>query len=42
VGFPALFVIGPDGTLQDSHEGIIERETLDGFLAKQRARGDAG
>ncbi|MDE0885165.1 MAG: TlpA disulfide reductase family protein [Myxococcota bacterium] len=42
VGFPALFVIGRDGTLQDSHEGIIEREILDGFLAKQRARGDAG
>jgi len=42
VGFPALFVLGRDGTLQDSHEGIIERETLEGFLARQRARDGGG
>ena len=42
VGFPALFVIGPDGLLWERHEGVIERETLDGFLARVRARGAAG
>ena len=38
VGFPALFVVAPDGTLQDRHEGVIERETLEAFLARQRTR----
>jgi len=42
VGFPALFVIGPDGLLWERHEGVIERETLDGFLARVRARDVAG
>ena len=36
VGFPALFVIGPDGLLYERHEGVIERETLEGFLADRR------
>ena len=36
VGFPALFVIGPDGLLYERHEGVIERETLEGYLATRR------
>ncbi len=42
VGFPALFVIGPKGRLQARHEGVIERETLEQFLADQRAAKAAG
>lgn len=42
VGFPALFVVGPDGRLQERHEGVIEAETLEAFLAKQRATKAAG
>ena len=42
VGFPALFVIGPDGLLRERHEGVIERETLEGFLAGLRAPDAAG
>lgn len=36
VGFPALFVVGPDGLLYERHEGVIERETLEAFLARRR------
>jgi thiol-disulfide isomerase/thioredoxin len=42
VGFPALFVIGPDGLLVERHEGVIERETLEGFLAGLRTANAAG
>jgi thiol-disulfide isomerase/thioredoxin len=42
VGFPALFVIDPKGRLQARHEGVIERETLEQFLADQRAAKTAG
>ena len=42
VGFPALFVIDPKGRLQARHEGVIERETLEQFLADQRAAKAAG
>ena len=36
VGFPALFVVGPDGLLYERHEGVIELETLEAFLARRR------
>ncbi len=42
VGFPALFVIGPNGFLRERHEGVIERETLEGFLARLRSADAAG
>jgi thiol-disulfide isomerase/thioredoxin len=42
MGFPALFVVGPDGRLHERHEGVIERETLEAFIAKQRAAKTAG
>lgn len=36
MGFPALFVVGADGRLHERHEGVIERETLEAYLEKQR------
>ena len=37
VGFPALFVIGPDGLLYERHEGVIERETLEDLVRDEVA-----
>jgi len=42
VGFPALFVVGADGRLYERHEGVIERETLEAYLEKQRQAKSAG
>ncbi len=37
VGFPTIFVVGPDGTLRERHSGLIETATLERALAAQRA-----
>jgi len=42
MGFPALFVVGADGRLYERHEGVIERETLEAYLEKQREAKSAG
>ncbi len=37
-GFPTLYVIGPDGTINSSHVGLIERDVLEEALRELRAR----
>ncbi|MEN8181059.1 MAG: TlpA disulfide reductase family protein [Myxococcota bacterium] len=38
VGFPSLFVVAPDGTLDSSHVGIVEAATLEAALSRARQR----
>ncbi|MBW2382851.1 MAG: redoxin domain-containing protein [Deltaproteobacteria bacterium] len=38
LGFPTLYVIGPDGHVRESHIGLIETETLEQAVATQRQR----
>lgn len=40
LGFPSLFVVAPDGTLDSSHVGVIEEETLEEALSRARRRSD--
>ena len=40
VGFPTLYVVGPDGMLREQHVGLIETATLEASLTAQR-QGDA-
>jgi thiol-disulfide isomerase/thioredoxin len=37
VGFPTLYVVGPDGRIVEQHVGLIETATLEATLAAQRA-----
>lgn len=37
VGFPTLYVVGPDGTLVEQHVGLIESATLEAAVARNRA-----
>jgi peroxiredoxin len=36
-GFPALVVVGPDGTIRSTHVGLIEEEELERVLAEAQA-----
>jgi len=38
IGFPTLYVVGPDGLVRDQHVGLIETATLEATLAAQRDR----
>jgi peroxiredoxin len=36
VGFPTLYVVGPDGQVRETHMGLIQAEELEQALAQQR------
>lgn len=36
IGFPTLYVVGPDGMVREQHVGLIETATLEAALAAQR------
>jgi thiol-disulfide isomerase/thioredoxin len=38
IGFPTLYVVGPDGMVREQHVGLIETATLEASLAAQRDR----
>jgi peroxiredoxin len=38
IGFPTLYVVGPDGMVREQHVGLIETATLEAALAAQRER----
>ena len=40
LGFPTLYVITPDGTVEAEHVGLIEVGDLEEALARQRARAE--
>ena len=37
MGFPTLVIIAPDGTIDSRHVGLVERESLEEAVARQRA-----
>ena len=39
LGFPSLFVIAPDGSVDSSHIGVIDAEALEEAVAEARRRG---
>jgi peroxiredoxin len=41
LGFPTLYVIGPEGQIRESHVGLIETDTLEQAVAAQRRRAAA-
>lgn len=42
MGFPTLYIIAPDGTIDSQHVGLIEVGDLEAALSKLRAGGEAG
>jgi cytochrome c biogenesis protein CcmG/thiol:disulfide interchange protein DsbE len=38
IGFPSLYVIGPDGAIDTAHVGVVAGEDLDEALARVRSR----
>jgi len=38
VGFPTLYVIGPEGRVRETHIGLIETDTLEQAIAAHRLR----
>ena len=41
-GFPTLFVIRPDGSVNSMHVGLIERDELEGLIAEARESSSPG
>jgi len=41
VGFPTLYVIGPEGQVRETHVGLIETDTLEQAIATHRQRSTA-
>ena len=41
-GFPTLFVIRPDGSVNSMHVGLIERDELEGLIDEARESSSAG
>lgn len=39
-GFPSLFVIAPDGSIDSSHVGVLEGDALEDAVARARQRSD--
>jgi peroxiredoxin len=39
LGFPTLYIVAPDGSLDSEHVGLIETGDLEAALARQRASG---